>query len=225
MVKKQKHFKSYKVNFLFRIALNIAGVYCFYLLNEIIWYPNFFIGIGFVVVGIFCFIKANDGTFSGNSNDIIPNSHSSEIKDEEVNPLSDEELKLWERRYNKRLLFSIILTAAIGLVAFLSYDDYLTKEEEKENQKKLVRQKKREQEYDLMAIKFSKPEVRTKVVSELKVGDKISLQKINLEVWYRREIISIQGDVLELKGGIYRRDDIKDISINDIRWLENKSQL
>jgi len=225
LVRKQKHFKSYKVNFLFRIALNIAGVYCFYLLNEIIWYPNFFIGIGFVVVGIFCFIKANDGTFSGNSNDIIPNRHSLEIKDEEVNPLSDEELKLWARRYNKRLLFSIILTAAIGLVAILSYDDYLTKEEEKENQKKLIRQKEREQEYDLRAIEFSKPEVRTKVVSGLKVGDKISLQKINLEVWYRREIISIQGDVLELKGDIYRRDDIKEISINDIRWLENKSQL
>ena len=89
----------------------------------------------------------------------------------------------------------------------------------------LIRKKEIEQEYDLRAIKFSKPEVRTKVVSELKVGDKISLQKINLEVWYRREIISIQGDVLELKGDIYRRDDIKEISINDIRWLENKSQL
>lgn len=56
------------MNFLFRIALNIAGLYSFYLLNEIIWYPNFFIAIGFVVIGVFCFKKANDGTFSSYSN-------------------------------------------------------------------------------------------------------------------------------------------------------------
>ena len=129
------------MKFFIRIALNIAGVYCFYLLNEIIWYPNFFIGIGFVVVGIFCFIKANDGTFSADSNDTIPNSHSSEINDDEINPLSDEELKLFVRSYYKRWFFIISLCVTIGLVFFLSYNNYLAKEQEKEKQKReLVRE-------------------------------------------------------------------------------------
>lgn len=56
------------MNFLIRSALNIAGLYCFYLLNEVVWYPNFFIAISFVVTGIYCFKKANDGTFSSESN-------------------------------------------------------------------------------------------------------------------------------------------------------------
>lgn len=56
------------MNFLIRSALNIAGLYCFYLLNEVVWYPNFFIAVSFVVTGIYCFKKANDGTFSSESN-------------------------------------------------------------------------------------------------------------------------------------------------------------
>ena len=210
------------MKFLFRIALNIAGVYCFYLLNEIIWYPNFFIGIGFVVVGIFCFIKANDGTFSADSNDTIPNSHSSEINDDEINPLSDEELKLLARSYNKRLFFSIFLSAAIGLVFFLSYNNYLAKEQEKENQKKQKREQVREQvreQNNLKAIEFSKPDVRNKILGNLKIGDKITLQMKSLELCIGASIISIDRDIIKLKGGIFKNNHVQNINIENIRWL------
>ena len=219
MVRKQKHFKSYKVKFFLRIALNIAGVYCFYLLNEIIWYPNFFIGIGFVVVGIFCFIKANDGTFSADSNDTIPNSHSSEINDDEINPLSDEELKLFERSYYKRWFFIIFLCVAIGLVFFLSYNDYLAKEQEKEKQKReQVGERVREQN-NLKAIEFSKPEVRNKILGNLKIGDKITLQMKSLELCIGASIISIDRDIIKLKGGVFKNNQVQNINIKNIRWL------
>ena len=72
------------MNFLIRSALNIAGLYCFYLLNEVVWYPNFFIAVSFVVTGIYCFKKANDGTFSSESNKkkILPDKNSKKIESE-----------------------------------------------------------------------------------------------------------------------------------------------
>ena len=207
------------MKFFLRITLNIAGVYCFYLLNEIIWYPNFFIGIGFVVVGIFCFIKANDGTFSADSNDTIPNSYSSEINDDEINPLSDEELKLFERSYYKRSFFIIFLCVAIGLVFFLSYNDYLAKEQEKEKQKReQVGERVREQN-NLKAIEFSKPEVRNKILGNLKIGDKITLQMKSLELCIGASIISIDRDIIKLKGGVFKNNQVQNINIKNIRWL------
>jgi hypothetical protein len=207
------------VKFFLRIALNIAGVYCFYLLNEIIWYPNFFIGIGFVVVGIFCFIKANDGTFSADSNDTIPNSHSSEINDDEINPLSDEELKLFVRSYYKRWFFIIFLCVVIGLVFSLSYNNYIAKEQEKEK-KDNQRKKEIEQEYDLRAIEFSKPEVRNEMLGNLKIGDKIILQMKSLELFSGSSIISIDSNIIELKGGLFRNNEVQKVSIENIRWLK-----
>ena len=207
------------MKFFLRIALNIAGVYCFYLLNEIIWYPNFFIGIGFVVVGIFCFIKANDGTFSADSNDTIPNSHSSEINDDEINPLSDEELKLFVRSYYKRWFFIIFLCVVIGLVFSLSYNNYIAKEQEKEK-KDNQRKKEIEQEYDLRAIEFSKPEVRNEMLGNLKIGDKIILQMKSLELFSGSSIISIDSNIIELKGGLFRNNEVQKVSIENIRWLK-----
>ncbi|MAB60173.1 MAG: hypothetical protein CMO46_06475 [Verrucomicrobiales bacterium] len=70
------------MNFLIRGALNIIGVYCFYLLNEVLWYPNFFIAIGFVITGIYCFKKANDDTFSSepNKEKILPDKNLKKIE-------------------------------------------------------------------------------------------------------------------------------------------------
>jgi len=52
---------------LVRIALNISGCYCFFLINDILWYPNFLIPIVLVILGLLCFIKGNFGGGSGRS--------------------------------------------------------------------------------------------------------------------------------------------------------------
>ena len=115
-----------------------------------------------------------------------------------------------------RVFISFIIFIVIGIVAFLSYDHYLTKEEEKENQRK----KEREQELDLRAIEFSKPEVRNEILGNLKIGDKIILQMKSLELFSGSSIISIDSNIIELKGGLFRNNEVQKVSIENIRWLK-----
>ena len=118
-----------------------------------------------------------------------------------------------------RVFISFIISIVIGIVAFLSYDHYLTKEEEKEK-KDNQRKKEIEQEYDLRAIEFSKPEVRNEMLGNLKIGDKIILQMKNLELFSGSSIISIDSNIIELKGGLFRNNEVQKVSIENIRWLK-----
>ena len=118
-----------------------------------------------------------------------------------------------------RVFISFVIFIVIGIVAFLSYDHYLTKEEEKEK-KDNQRKKEIEQEYDLRAIEFSKPEVRNEMLGNLKIGDKIILQMKSLELFSGSSIISIDSNIIELKGGLFRNNEVQKVSIENIRWLK-----
>ena len=84
----------------------------------------------------------------------------------------------------------------------------------------MIEQKEREQEYDLRAIEFSKPEVRNEMIGNLKIADEITLQMKSLELFSGSSIISIDSNIIELKGGLFRNNEVQKVSIENIRWLK-----
>ena len=67
---------------------------------------------------------------------------------------------------------------------------------------------------NLKAIEFSKPEVRNKILGNLKIGDKITLQMKSLELCIGASIISIDRDIIKLKGGVFKNSNVDFIIFN-----------
>ena len=53
----------------------------------------------------------------------------------------------------------------------------------------------------------------------LKIGDKITLQMTSLELCSGASIISIDRDIIKLKGGVFKNNQVQNINIKNIRWL------
>ena len=58
------------------------------------------------------------------------------------------------------------------------------------------------------------------MLGNLKIGDKIILQMKNLELFSGSSIISIDSNIIELKGGLFRNNEVQKVSIENIRWLK-----